>query len=137
MAFTGINYLAVLIAAAASFASGAAWYGVLAKPWMAAAKVSESDLQSEGLAAKSIYLVAAVCQLLMAFLLAGVIGHLGRIDIAGGLTTAFFLWLGFVATSMCVNHRFQGRGWNLTAIDGGYWLVAMLIQGAIIGAMGV
>jgi len=38
---------------------------------------------------------------------------------------------------MCVNHRFQGRGWSLTAIDGGYWLAAMLIQGAIIGAMGV
>lgn len=73
----------------------------------------------------------------LAVLIAGVIGHLGRVDIAGGLTTAFFLWLGFVATSMCVNHRFQGRGWNLTVIDGGYWLVAMLLQGAIIGAMGV
>ena len=133
MAFSGINYLAVLIAAAASFASGAAWYGALGKHWMTAAGVTEADLST----GKTIYLVAAACQLVMAFLLAGVIGHLGQIDLTGGLTTAFFVWLGFVVTSMTVNHRFQGRSWNLTAIDGGYWLVAMLIQGAIIGALGV
>jgi uncharacterized protein DUF1761 len=133
MAFAGINYLAVLIAAAASFAFGAVWYGVFAKPWMAAAGVTEADRNTD----KSIYLVAAVCQLVMAVLLAGAIGHLERIDIPGAPITAAFLWLGFVLTTMTVNHRFQGKGWNLTVIDGGYWLVAMLIQGTIIGAMGV
>src|SRR5207244_4129514 len=36
MAFAGINYLAVVIAAIASWLAGAAWYTVLAKPWTAA-----------------------------------------------------------------------------------------------------
>ena len=133
MAFAGINYLAVLIAAAASFAFGAVWYGVFAKPWMAAAGIAEADRTT----GKSIYLVAAVCQLAMAVLLAGAIGHLDRADIPGAPITAAFLWLGFVATTMTVNHRFQGKGWNLTVIDGGYWLVALLIQGTIIAGMGV
>ena len=100
---------------------------------MAAAKVAKADLSIS----KTIFLIAAVCQLIMAFLLAGVMGHLGRVDIAGGLTTGFFLWLGFVATTMTVNHRFQGKGWALTAIDGGHWLAVLLVQGAIIGAFGV
>ena len=133
MAFSGINYLAVLIAAAASFVCGAAWYTAFSGPWMTAAGVVKGDPR----VGKSVYLVAGVCQLVMAFLLAGVLGHLDRVDLAGGVISAFFLWLGFVVTSMTVNHRFQGKGWTLTAIDGGYWLVALLIQGAIIGAMGV
>ncbi len=133
MAFAGMNYLAVAIAAAASFALGAAWYGVFAKQWMAAAGVTQ-ETRNTG---KSIYLVAAGCQLVMAFLLAGAIGHLDRADIPGAPITAAFLWLGFVMTTMTVNHRFQGKSWNLTLIDGGYWLLTLLIQGTILGAMGV
>jgi len=133
MAFSGINYLAVLIAAAASFASGALWYRALGTQWMAAAGIGPEQIGQS----PKIYVVAGICQLVMAFLLAGVIGHLGRADLAGGLISAFFLWLGFVVTTMTVNHRFQGKGWDLTLIDGGYWLVALLIQGAIIGAIGV
>ena len=137
MSSAGINYLAVLVAAAASFALGAAWYGALAKQWMAAAKVTEADLAMEGFAAKLPFLVAALCQLVMAFMLAGVLGHLGRVDFAGGLITALALWAGFVVTSMTVNHRFQNRTWAMTGIDGGYWLAAMLLQGAVIGGFGV
>ena len=36
MTFAGINYLAVLIAAAAGFGVGMPWYMAFAKPWMAA-----------------------------------------------------------------------------------------------------
>ena len=137
MAFSGIDYIAVLAAAAAGFAFGALWYGALARQWMAAAKLSEADLQMEGFAHAVPYLVAAVSQLVLATLLAGLMSHLDRVDLAGGLTTAFWLWLGFVATTMAVNHRFQAKGWDLTAIDGGHWLLSMLIQGAIIGLFGV
>ena len=91
----------------------------------------------EGFAAKVPYIVAAICQLVIAFMLAGVIGHLGRFDIPGALLTAFFLWLGFVAATMAVNHRFQNFGWDLTLIDAGHWLGVLLIQAAIIGAFGV
>ena len=135
MAFAGINYLAILIAAAASFAFGAVWYRALGVQWMAAANVTAADM--ENYMGKPVYVTAGVCQLVMAFLLAGAIGHLDRVDLPGAPITAAFLWLGFVATSMTVNHRFQGKGWNLTLIDGGYWLIALLIQGGIIGALGV
>ena len=32
--FGDINYLAVLVALVISFVMGAAWYGILANPWM-------------------------------------------------------------------------------------------------------
>lgn len=133
MEFVGPNYLAIGVAVVASMIIGAIWYGVLAKPWMKAAGVGDDELEQK----PSLYIVAALCQIIMAWMMSGIIGHLGMVTLGGGLLAAFFCWLGFAATTMTVNHRFQGRGWDLTIIDGGHWLVVMLAQGAIIGALGV
>jgi hypothetical protein len=38
---------------------------------------------------------------------------------------------------MLVNNSFAQRDGRLLLIDGGHWLVVLLVVGAIIGAMGV
>ncbi len=134
MAFTGISYLAVVLAAIAGQLAGVAWYGLFAKPWMTAAGIS-ADQQAA--MPKSSYGVALVAQFLIAFMMAGIIGHLGRFGLVGGVISAFFCWVGFCLAPMAVNHRFQLKGWDLTLIDAGYWLVVFVLQGAIIGWMGV
>ncbi|MDH3909543.1 MAG: DUF1761 domain-containing protein, partial [Gammaproteobacteria bacterium] len=78
-----------------------------------------------------------VADLVMAIMLAGLMGHLGNITIHGGLITGLFVWVGFVITTMGVNHAFSGASPKLTAIDGGHWLAVLLVMGAIIGAIGV
>jgi hypothetical protein len=47
------------------------------------------------------------------------------------------VWLGFVATTLVVNNTFQGAKRSLTYIDSGHWLGVLLLQGAIIGLLGV
>ncbi|MFL5090770.1 MAG: DUF1761 family protein [Xanthobacteraceae bacterium] len=47
------------------------------------------------------------------------------------------MWLGFVVTTLAVNYAFGGRGIKLAGIDAGHWLVVLLVEGAVIGAMGV
>jgi hypothetical protein len=42
-----------------------------------------------------------------------------------------------VITTLAVNHAFQGSKRALTLIDGGHWLGVLLLQGAVIGLMGV
>ena len=132
MEFAGINYIAVLAAVIASMITGAVWYGVFAKQWMAAVGLKEEDIKQE----PKLYIIAVICQAVIAWMLAGVIGHLGEFGLVNGVIAAFFCWLGFVVTTMTVNHRFQGNGWNLTIIDGGHWLAVFLLQGAIIGWFG-
>jgi hypothetical protein len=75
----------------------------------------------------------------MAWVMAGVIGHLGQgqITIRHGLISGALLWLGFIATTQTVNHRYQGFCCNLTIIDTLHWLIVALIMGGIIGAFGV
>lgn len=137
MAFAGINYVAVILAAIAAFAVGGIWYGVLGKRWMAALGKSEEDLKRRGPPTPVRMGIAFVADLVMAYMLAGLIGHLGQVTLASGMISAFFIWIGFVITTQTVNYTFQGRRWSLTLIDGGHWLVALLVVGAIIGAMGV
>jgi len=136
MTFTGVNYIAVIIAALAGFGLGAIWYMVLAKPWMHAVGKTEAD-RPQGSAQVVPFAIAIVALLIMAWMLAGVMGHLGDITIRGGVISGLFVWLGFVITTMGVNHAFSGAKPMLTLIDGGYWLAVLLIQGAVIGAFGV
>jgi hypothetical protein len=118
MQFAGISYVAILIAAVASFAFG-----------------SENKTAMTPL----VFVVAALSQLVMAYVLAGVLGHLGpeALTAADGLTTGLIVWAGFVLTSMVVNHGFQGAPRQLTLIDGGHWLGVLAIQGLVIGWYGV
>lgn len=133
MAFDSLNYLAILIAAVVAFAFGAVYYGVLGKPWMKAAKINPAEARMS----VSVMATGFICQLVMAVLLAGLIGHLGAGDptVRTGIVTGFFVWLGFMVTTMIVNQRFQGFGWMLSLIDGVHWLGVALIMGAIIGWM--
>jgi hypothetical protein len=53
-----------------------------------------------------------------------------------GLLAGFFVWLGFVATTVSVNYALQMRPVELALIDGGHWVMVLLIMGAVIGAFG-
>ena len=72
----------------------------------------------------------------MAWMLAGLMGHLGNVTVRGGLITALFVWAGFVLTTTGVNQPFDGTKPSLTMIDGGHWLAVLLLMGAVIGAFG-
>lgn len=141
MDFAGLNYLAVPLAAFASFMFGGIWYGALSKPWLAAVGLTAEKIKEsqKGQTIPWPFVVAVVGQLIMAYVLAGLIGHLGQgqVTIKNGIISAAFVWFGFVVTALTTNYAFQGRSLSLTLIDGAHWLGVLLIQGAIIGWIGV
>lgn len=132
MMFDGINLVAVLAAAVASFAVGALWYGVLGRAWMRAARLGEEHFKPNPL----LYAGTFACQLVMAFVFAGIIYHAGPVTLGNGFLSAVLVWVGLLATSLIVNHRFQGQSWALTVIDGGHWLSVLIVQGCVIGLFG-
>ena len=131
MAFAGMNYLAVIIAAIAAFLWGAVFYGVLGKPWMAAARIDPAGQKGKPMA--PLLVNSIIWELVMAAVMAGVIGHFGASGLMDGAITGLMLWLGFLLPSMAINHRYEGFGWNLTLIDGAHWLGVAVIMGAVIG----
>ena len=141
MTFAGINYLAVFIAALAGFGFGAVYYMSLARPWMDAvgwtAEQQAAHVKGELNPSKAPFAIAIAANLIMAWVLAGVIGHMGAVTIRSGLISAAFVWFGFVVTTLAVNYAFTARKPMLTVIDGGHWIGALLVMGAVIGAFGV
>ena len=140
MTFTGINYLAVLIAALAGFGFGAVYYMSLARPWMNAIgwtpEEQAAHKKGELNPSKLPFVIAIVANVIMAWVLAGLIAHMGPVTIRSGTITGAFSWLGFVITTLSVNYAFSTRKPVLTVIDGAHWLGVLVIMGAVIGAFG-
>lgn len=139
MAFAGINYLAVVVAAVIAWLAGAGWYMALGKPWIAALGITSEEMAEarKRPGANLPFLYSLIAELLMAWVLAGVIGHLGKPTVRLAVISAAFCWAGFVITTLVTNYTFGMRGWRLIAIDGGHWLLVLLIMGAVLGAMGI
>jgi hypothetical protein len=136
--FSAVNYLAIVIAAAAAWLVGAAWYMTLAKPWMAAQGFAskEAMLAAHGKPSPVPFALSFAAELVMAFGLTGVLGHIGRFTLMSVVMTGVLLWFSFVLTTMVVNNAFAARKFMLTVIDSGHWLAVLVVIGAIVGLMG-
>jgi hypothetical protein len=136
MLLGSVNWLAIVVAAIASMALGFGWYMALGNQWMGALGKTREQIMAQGNQATP-YILAALMQLVMAYFLALLTPKaLGATTILNGLQMGFWLWLGFIVTSMIINHRYQGAKWSLTLIDGGYLLGVLLVQGIVIGLFG-
>ena len=137
MTFAGTNYLAILLAALAAFGWGAAYYMTLSKQWLTAVGMSKEQMETNRTAVP--FIISFVALLVMGWVLAGTLGHLGpgQVTLKNGIISALFLWLGFVVTTIFVNNAYPGRKYSLSVIDSIHWLGVLVIQGAIIGALGI
>lgn len=133
MTLAATNFIAILVAAVAGWLFGMVWYMSLGNAWMSAIGKTREDLKPS----PGPFVIAFVALLVMGWVLAGVIGHMGQVTIRNGVLSGFWMWLGFVITTLTVNHGFGGQKPKLTLIDGGHWLGVLLVQGAVIGALGV
>lgn len=140
-AFMTVNHMSILLAALAAWLFGAAYYTVLSRPWLAAQGKTMEQCQAEmaGKSKLTIYgpfVLAFVASAFMAWALYGVLLHLGRFTVRGGMISAALIWFGFVLTTLTVNNAFSGRKAMLTVIDSLHWLGGLLIIGAIVGGFG-
>jgi len=137
----GASLVTILAATVAGWIFGAAWYGGLARQWMAAAGLTEGDIKGPGGKPSPVpYIISIFCEFVMAYMLAVLLLHTsptGGFSYGQALLAAFLLWLGFIATTQIVNHRYSMKPWSLTFIDGGHWLGVVLIQASVMVLMGV
>jgi hypothetical protein len=134
------SIVAVLAAAVSAFIFGSIWYSALSKNWLAAQGRSMADMiTADGQLKPPI--VPAIILFIALIVMAAVLGWMmsggatGFTGIKRGIATGALMWLGFVITTLVVNHAYQGAKRQLTLIDGGHWLGALLIEGAVLGLL--
>ena len=130
-----VNFLAVAAAAVAPMVLGGIWYGPLfGKLWMSAHGYTPERLEEMKKGMGKAYGLSFLCYLVMAAVLAILIGWVGAANVWTGLCMAFYCWLGFAATIGLTAHLFSDRKLSAYLIDVAYQLVYMLAMGAILGA---
>jgi hypothetical protein len=122
MDLSQINFLAVAVAAIASFVIGGLWYSNLmfAKIWM-----KESGMVK-------VFGISFLLSLIICFNLAAFLGP--QSDLKWGLTAGGLAGIGWVAASFGINYLFEQRSMKLFLINAGYNAVTYIIAGGIIGA---
>lgn len=133
MNYADVNWVAIVLATLASFAFGAVWYMGLSKQWMTALGKTREQLQ----VGMTPFAWSLAVELVMAFFVALFAkAVLGEVTLANAVLVAVHLWLGFVITTLIMNHRYEGMRWSLTVIDGLHILGVLVIQGVVIGLFG-
>jgi len=127
------NYWAILVATLASFVIAATRYSIFLQPWLRGISRTLADLKATGLPEWAPYIVALVMAGVMATAISCVTQLTGPQTGARGIRVGFLLWLGFVCTSLATEYAYEVRP-LLFAINAGYWLLAMMVMGFIVGA---
>lgn len=127
-----VNYLAVVAAALSTFLIGGLWYSPLLfqKAWMRANSLSEADLQQGGTA--KIFGLSLLFALVMAWNLAAFLAG-PETTLAWGATAGALAGLGWVAAAFAIVGLFERRSFTWMLVNGGYFLVAFVVMGAILG----
>ena len=129
-----INYIAVLLAALATMILGALWYSKLlfGSTWMRLIGRTEEEIRQSG--TYRAYFFMTITAIIMAFVLAMIFDLTGTLTVVDAVQNAFWLWLGFIATSTLSTVLYENRSPQLYWIFASYQLVAMIIMGLIIVA---
>lgn len=127
-----INVVTILIAAVVNMVVGFVWYSpiLFAKQW---SKLTGRKANEMG-DGTSTYAITTLGAIVQALILAHFVAYAGATTASKGAIVGFWLWLGFVAIPQKVNTLFAGTRKKLWAINTGYFLVVLLINGALFAA---
>jgi len=125
----GLNWLAIVAAAATAFMLGGIWYGPLFKnAWCREAGVDPNKPNAHP---GMVFGLAFVLSLVAAAVFAMFLGP--KPELAFATSAGFGAGLCWVATSFGINYLFAGRSLKLWLIDGGYHTLQFTLYGLVLG----
>jgi hypothetical protein len=129
-----LNWVAILVAAIASFIFEALWFSVFMNEWLVGIGRTREWLVSTGLNPAIQYATAIICSIIAAAVLSICIQASGEQTARRGILCGAVIWLGFIATSWAKAYIFEVRTLQIYAINTGYALIDLMLIGAIVGA---
>lgn len=136
MPFTSVNLIAVIVAAVASMAIGAMWYGpVFGKIFAKAIGMDQwTEEKRNDMMKKSryYYLLQFAASILMFYVFAVILTALNMFTVAGGMIAALIVWIGIIVP-VKFGEQLWGGKMILFVLGSGNMLLTMIAAGAIIG----
>lgn len=110
-----VNFIVILLASVVSMALGYFWYSqtLLGKPWMRLMGYTKEDLTEAKRGMAKLYGVSFILTLVSAYVLFHVMtlakSFYGYSSTATGLTSGFWMWLGFIAPVQTADTLFSNQ----------------------------
>jgi hypothetical protein len=79
--------------------------------------------------------VAFLSALVMSAVLYQLLRNLGVLGVWPSAIAGFTIGVGFLLTSVLVNNMFQQKSFALTVIDGGHWVLAVVLEAIVISLL--
>ncbi len=132
-----VNYVAVFVAALASFLVGGLWYSPLlfVRPLMAEIKVTTDDWTNARPSMARPYGTAFVTALLASYLMAALLVTTNHHSLGTGLKRGFAAGACWVATAFGSSYAFEQKSLRHWAINAGFYVVQFTVMGGILGLM--
>ena len=126
--------IAILAAGVVGWLFGAVWYTALGRPYQRALGLNPDDCKDKKM--PILPMVAAfVAALVMSAVLYQLLTNLGVLGVWPAMVAGFTVGVGFVLTTVMVNNMFQQKSFTLTVIDGAHWVLALVIEAAVISLL--
>jgi MFS family permease len=126
--------IAILAAGVAGWIWGAIWYGVLGKPYQRALGLNPDDCKGKKMPIAPM-VAAFAAALVMSAVLYQLLANLGVMGVRDSMVTGLTIGVGFVLTTVLVNNMFQQKSPALTVIDGAHWVLALVVEAAVIALL--
>lgn len=130
------NIPAIVTASVACCVLLAAWYRLFLDTWLEGIGRNRAWFEGSGVSLALQCGTAVLAATLIAFTISGFTQMTGAITAPRAMKVAVALWLGCVLPTRAIQTVFELRSYGQFALNAGFWLVAMVAMGAIIGAWG-
>lgn len=133
-----INYFAILLSGIVSMIVGFLYYSplILGKPWMKLSGYTTESLKKAQKEMGKLYGLSFLVSLITAYTLSHImtlsVNSFGFSRLATGLTTAFWMWLGFMMPVQLTGEIFGRKNWKLMAINTGYQLASLISMALVL-----
>ena len=127
-----INLLAVLIAAVINMVLGMLWYSpvLFGKTWLVAIGKTQEEIKQGSTG--PLYMVNTIASLVLAYVLAHFVDYTQAKTAAQGAQTGFWIWLGFVVTTVLPTYLYEMRPKKVYFIYITYQLLSFIIMGVVL-----
>ena len=126
--------IAILGAGLAGWIFGAIWYGVLGKVWQRALGLDPETCKGQKMPLAPM-VVSFLAALVMSAVLYQLLANLGVLGVEPAALAGLTIGVGFLATSTLVNNMFQQKPLALTVIDGGHWVLAVVVEAVVLSLL--
>jgi surface polysaccharide O-acyltransferase-like enzyme len=131
MTTSKINYLAIFVAAIATFILGAIWYITFNSAWMELSGVTEEMALKGGVNA---YLISFVTYLLSAYAMALILKAMNVGTLQTGALTGALIGAFIVGSNIFTNNAYELKPIGLSVLNAGFSAVSFVVMGGILGA---